>query len=169
MTPEQHAKAIEDAAFSYADAHLVLNRNPHKETLDKANAALCGLKDAIIAAVGAAPPKDSAEFALAALVAAGHVSQSKVDYARALMPEGGDVTQAAPEGWMPIETAPKDGTYILLGSADGSWIARNYPVYQSGYRPDNPWQSMMLNHEHMGRYPKAKPTHWMPLPAAPKP
>ena len=54
---------------------------------------------AIIAGVGAAPPKDSAEFALAALVAAGHVSQSKVDEARALMPEGGDVTQAAPEGW----------------------------------------------------------------------
>ncbi len=128
MTPAEHVKAIEDAAFSYADAHLVLNRNPHKETLDKANAALCGLKDAILAGVG-----------------------------------------AAPEGWMPIETAPKDGTYILLGSADGSWIARNYPVYQSGYRPDNPWQSMMLNHEHMGRYPKAKPTHWMPLPAAPKP
>lgn len=76
---------------------------------------------------------------------------------------------AAPEGWQTIESAPKDGTYILLGSADGSWIARNYPVYQSGYRPDNPWQSMMLNHEHMGRYPKAKPTHWMPLPAAPKP
>ena len=52
---------------------------------------------AITAAVGAAPPKDSAEFALAALVAAGHVSQSKVDYARALMPEGGHAPEAAPD------------------------------------------------------------------------
>ena len=99
MTPAEHVKAIEDAAFSYADAHLVLNRNPHKETLDKANAALCGLKDAIIAGVGAAPPKDSAEFALAALVAAGHVSQSKVDYARALMPEGGYKAKTVPQRW----------------------------------------------------------------------
>lgn len=90
------------------------------------------------------------------------------------LPYGTHLLYAAPQpaaqaldAWQPIESAPKDGTYILLGSADGSWIARNYPVYQSGYRPDNPWQSMMLNHEHMGRYPKAKPTHWMPLPPAP--
>ena len=75
---------------------------------------------------------------------------------------------AKPDGWMPIDTAPKDGTYILLGSTDGAWIARNYPVYVSGYRPEDPWQSMMLNHEHMGRYPKAKPTHWMPLPPSPQ-
>jgi hypothetical protein len=69
--------------------------------------------------------------------------------------------------WQPIETAPKDGTYILLGSTDGAWVASYKPVYQSGYRPEDPWHSMMLNHEHMGRYPKAKPTHWQPLPLPP--
>ena len=69
--------------------------------------------------------------------------------------------------WQPIETALKDGTYILLGSTDGAWVASYKPVYQSGYRPEDPWHSMMLNHEHMGRYPKAKPTHWQPLPLPP--
>lgn len=70
--------------------------------------------------------------------------------------------------WMPIESAPKDGTRIILGSSDGAWMAEYQPVYQSGYRPDNPWFSVMLNHAHMGRFPKAKPTHWQPIPPAPK-
>jgi len=79
-----------------------------------------------------------------------------------------DVSAITDAGWMPIESAPKDGTYILLGSSDGAWVARYHPIYQSGYMPENPWQSMMLNHEHLGRYPKAKPTHYMPLPHPPK-
>ncbi|MDE2202701.1 MAG: DUF551 domain-containing protein [Burkholderiaceae bacterium] len=69
-------------------------------------------------------------------------------------------------GWQPIETAPKDGTAILLGSRGGAWIGKWLPVYVSGYRPDNPWSSLMLNHDHMGEK-WCKPTHWMPLPAAP--
>ena len=71
-------------------------------------------------------------------------------------------------GWRDIESAPKDGTRIILGSSDGAWMAEYQPVYQSGYRPDNPWFSVMLNHAHMGRFPKAKPTHWQPIPPAPK-
>lgn len=71
------------------------------------------------------------------------------------------------QAWQPIETAPRDGTAILLGSSDGAWIAKYDPVYPSGYRPKNPWFSLMLNHDHMGRMPNTKPTHWMPLPAAP--
>ncbi len=89
MTPEQHAKAIEDAAVAYAET---------THTQDSSGARQV-LKAAIIAGVGAAPPKDSAEFALAALVAAGHVSQSKVDYARALMPEGGYKAKTVPQRW----------------------------------------------------------------------
>ena len=69
-------------------------------------------------------------------------------------------------GWMPIETAPKDGTAILLGSRGGSWIGKWLPVYVSGYRPENPWSSLMLNHDHMGEK-WCKPTHWMPLPPPP--
>lgn len=73
----------------------------------------------------------------------------------------------APE-WQPIESAPKDGTYILLGARCGTWIGKYKHVYQSGYKPENPWASMMLNHDHMGEKWQA-PTHWMPLPASPQP
>jgi len=72
--------------------------------------------------------------------------------------------------WLPIETAPKEGTYVLLGSAEsgGSWIGVYRPEYESGWRPENPWASMMLNLDHLPkRYPHLIPTHWMPLPPAP--
>ncbi len=69
--------------------------------------------------------------------------------------------------WQPIETAPKDGTYLLVSNpkSSGSWIAAYQPVAVSGYRFDDPWRSCMLNHYHLdpaGRY--LTPTHWMPLP-----
>lgn len=68
--------------------------------------------------------------------------------------------------WRPIETAPKDGTAVLLGNAYGTWIARYKPVFSSGYRADDPWFSMMLNHDHMGRGPGwGTPTQWAPIPA----
>lgn len=71
-----------------------------------------------------------------------------------------------PSGWMPIETAPKDGTLIVLGARNGVWLGKYLPLYGSGYRPENPWSSMLLNHDHMAeRY--TRPTHWMPLPPSP--
>jgi hypothetical protein len=73
---------------------------------------------------------------------------------------------AQAEGWRPIETAPKDGALIVLGARNGVWLGKYVPVYQSGYRPENPWSSMLLNHDHMAeRY--TQPTHWMPLPPHP--
>lgn len=68
--------------------------------------------------------------------------------------------------WQPIATAPRDGTLILLGARNGVWVGKYVPVYQSGYRPANPWSSMLMNHDHMAeRY--TQPTHWQPLPAPP--
>lgn len=54
--------------------------------------------------------------------------------------------------WQPIETAPKDGTRVLLSTptgkiADGAFYQR-YGVWS--------WPYVMAN-----------PTHWMPLPAPP--
>lgn len=73
---------------------------------------------------------------------------------------------ASPPGWQPIETAPKDGTLVLLGGRNGVWVGKYRPVYTSGYRPENPWSSHLVNHYHMAeRY--TLPTHWMPLPPAP--
>lgn len=75
-----------------------------------------------------------------------------------------------PDGWQPIETAPKDGSYMLVSNGRGVWVARYKAVYQSGWKPVCPWQSMMLNHDHIpSTQRKGHPTHWMPLPAAPEP
>lgn len=71
--------------------------------------------------------------------------------------------------WQPIETAPQGEARIMLGNAGGVWMADWCPVYQSGFRPDNPWSSAMLNHDHIPRDSRFKPaTHWMPLPAPPE-
>jgi len=57
-------------------------------------------------------------------------------------------------GWMPIETAPKDKTSVLLYSPYG--IA-------SGYYTDNCWLGDLGNYYDV--YIDA--THWMPLPKPP--
>jgi hypothetical protein len=70
--------------------------------------------------------------------------------------------------WQPIETAPKDDdTLILVANDDGVWVAKYRPVYQSGFKPSNPWSSMLLNHDHIRFHKSHTPTHWKPLPAAP--
>ncbi len=71
--------------------------------------------------------------------------------------------------WQPIETAPKDGTVVMVCNEDGAWIAKYVPIYPSGYRAENPWFSLMLNHNHMRKGKPFGPTHWMPLPAPPLP
>lgn len=66
------------------------------------------------------------------------------------------ITTPTAEGWMPIETAPKDGTSIMLGNPGwliptvGSW--RHY-----GHAPAG-WTGGGSN-----------PTHWQPLPPPPQP
>lgn len=77
-----------------------------------------------------------------------------------------NITPPAAPDWQPIETAPKDGTLIVLGARKGVWLGKYLPQYQSGYVPDNPWSSMLMNHDHMGER-RPRPTHWMPLPVAP--
>ena len=73
--------------------------------------------------------------------------------------------------WEPIETAPKDGTLIIVGreGLSGVWVARYVEQYQSGYVPDNPWFGMLLNTNHISPpYHSSIPTHWMPMPEPPK-
>lgn len=70
--------------------------------------------------------------------------------------------------WLPIETAPKDGSYILVSNDHGAWIAHWAPIATSGYRFYRPWRSCMLNHDHIDLSVRhLPPTKWMPLPAAP--
>lgn len=67
-------------------------------------------------------------------------------------------------GWQPIETAPKDGTKILLigGCYHGMPFAGCWEL--SPYSPDLPWKNLINDHrlyEHCA-------THWQPLPSPPK-
>ena len=69
------------------------------------------------------------------------------------------------QAWQPIETAPKDGTEIVL-FGDARWprgIVPTYPdlkgVVGVGHYAGGIWQFMSRIGE---------PTHWMPLPHPPK-
>ncbi|UOF77855.1 hypothetical protein [Bacteriophage sp.] len=67
---------------------------------------------------------------------------------------------AAPEGWQPIETAPKDGTWVLCFR----YLDDKPDVASAFWKPDRGafggafWTYAALDNA---------PTHWMPLPAAP--
>lgn len=65
------------------------------------------------------------------------------------------------QGWRPIETAPKDGSNVLLVNrkgniAAGSWLAGGWWL-RGGNGPD-----AFFNRHH-------GPTHWQPLPSPPAP
>lgn len=67
--------------------------------------------------------------------------------------------------WQPIETAPKDGTEIILCdslSYAGYW--ENDPNYWQ----EIGWQEADSRQGHfISRHPQS-PTHWMPLPEPPE-
>ena len=79
--------------------------------------------------------------------------------------------------WRGIETAPKDGTPVLLYYPEGEWNdyqGRHLPVMavmrwdvefglRAGPGADYCWFGY-----YDGTTPGDKPTHWMPLPAPPK-
>lgn len=68
--------------------------------------------------------------------------------------------------WKNIESAPKDGSVIMLKNNSGAWVGYYNPVYQSGFVPKNPWQSLMLNHAYMDHGPAFSfiPDQWAEMP-----
>lgn len=65
--------------------------------------------------------------------------------------------------WQPIETAPRDGTFIDVWSrnhrtCDVFWSDIENTWCIEGYHPEEPTP--------LARYPA--PSHWMPIPEAPK-
>lgn len=69
-----------------------------------------------------------------------------------------------PTEWLDIETAPKDGTYILIGWFDLPGQRDMHVAF---------WHSMIgawcQSHSHFTTDPNWQPTHWMPLPEPPEP
>lgn len=76
-------------------------------------------------------------------------------------------------GWQPIETAPKDGTHIIV------WPYQHmrYKRPMGDKRPGEAYWHQPGNPEHEGfwifasglGYRAEHPTHWQPLPASPSP
>ena len=62
--------------------------------------------------------------------------------------------------WQPIDTAPRDGTNILLfvcGSVIEGWWCEQW----------NDWEVVCLSSHVCGSIDDGTPTHWMPLPDPP--
>jgi hypothetical protein len=83
-------------------------------------------------------------------------------------PEAADrIEQLSSGGWMPIESAPNDGSSILLRGEDGFhsiayWDGRNWQVMGDGQmavRYMSDFGTEYLTHDY--------PTHWQPLPSPP--
>lgn len=71
--------------------------------------------------------------------------------------------------WQPIETAPKDGTTVLLFSNKNglNWNVVGYGFWEGGEDIISGWISFGFT-EPAGNLGLAAPSHWMPLPAPPK-
>lgn len=70
---------------------------------------------------------------------------------------------AANEDWMPIESAPKDGTEIILGHANSVWFDQWIADLEFEVREGEGGCWMMCD---QWSDPEI-PTHWMPAPALP--
>jgi hypothetical protein len=78
--------------------------------------------------------------------------------------------------WQPIETAPKDGTRVIVypilvpslfrrtGRSDASYMRPLEPAIAYWYGPESNGYWVGVHH----RDAKTNPTHWMPLPEPPK-
>ena len=57
--------------------------------------------------------------------------------------------------WRPIETPPKDGTWVRVLCPNGEYVAL-WDTYQDGMGEWASWHG------------RGEPTHWMPLPGPPE-
>ncbi|SPL64446.1 DUF551 domain-containing protein [Ochrobactrum soli] len=126
-----------------------------KDRLDAATAALISLTEAGI-------PTDVQELLIVGDpsrgVAPGSLSKAIATVIRALHPVADKPSDdgAQGEGWLPIESAPKDGTAVLAYQAGRyfkCWLECDQ--YEGGYF----WQDEEDS--------EPSPTHWRPLPSAP--
>lgn len=65
--------------------------------------------------------------------------------------------------WRPIDTAPKDGSHVMLGDAPEQYVCEGY------YEEDGDRGWYMANTHWTDAYDgRVYPTHWQPLPSPPE-
>lgn len=69
-----------------------------------------------------------------------------------------DSALASDQGWLPIETAPRDGTRVLLWSSDKDVCSEPYAKLSRWH--EGFWRGVGFNFS-------ANATHWQPLPTPP--
>lgn len=68
--------------------------------------------------------------------------------------------------WQIIDTAPRDGTDILLSGPEfDSWWKR--PPVVGASKPDEWGDDRWYGHDDVGEALNIQPTHWLPLPPVP--
>lgn len=90
-----------------------------------------------------------------------------------------DAVPQEPVAWQPIETAPKDGSKVLLFWYGNNTKFISVAVWRGDKAPDYPWRSAetgsaiggfgQCHLEEKERTWEQGATHWMPLPAPPLP
>lgn len=85
----------------------------------------------------------------------------------------GNITTELMSEWQPIETAPKDGTPILVWADAYGWrsvFARvNAAFYEGAWRMYGPILGEPTTQNKSRQWlGEVQPTHWMPLPEGPK-
>lgn len=111
--------------------------------------------------LGATPTEERLAAAHASYMDASLKGKSALDCMRAAARALGDRPGADRAGWQPIETAPKDGTYILAWDGFGYGVVCWDPDLAGTEAPS---QWALYN-----RFATDAlvPTHWQPLPASP--
>lgn len=91
-------------------------------------------------------------------------------------PDSFDVEMEIPDQWQPIETAPKDGTVVLVTngkeSSFASWLTED-DIQDLDFEDDDLTEGFYEATDHHKHYDVFyfkfdQPTHWMPLPNPPE-
>lgn len=78
-----------------------------------------------------------------------------------------NVVSTEQHGWRPIETAPRDGTNILLLCDFGDRREMTIARWSDNPLPAGPFGKFMWREMQDSTVAEKVPTHWQPLPALP--